>query len=126
MKSPRSRVKGGGLVGPEALVIWSNLRPSYLPGCACGISWASSTGFALLVWPSMAWFGQFAHLPASLAFSLLFGIARSGLSGVQDVGSGDVRRPVGWGIHFLRCPVVAGADRYVWRVAYWRRFGWGV
>ena len=42
MKSPRSRVEGGGLVWPEALVIWSGLRRFPL-GCFYGMSCLSDS-----------------------------------------------------------------------------------
>ena len=86
MKSPRPRVEVGGLVGPEALVIWSDLRPSYFPGCVCGISCASQrrfrtwSGFLWPCWSSSrscltAWLSPFplVYLPLGFpAFRTLF------------------------------------------------------
>ena len=123
MQSPRPLLEVGGLVGPEALVIWSNLRASYFPGCACGISCASQHRFR--IWSGPLWPGSGISRTCLTAWlpPFSFGVSSSGLPGVQDVAAGGVRRPVGWGIHLFRCPVVAGVGRYVWRVADRRRSG---
>lgn len=111
------------MVGPEALAMWSDLRPSYFPGCACGISCASQHRFR--IWSGPLWPGSGISRTCLTAWlpPFSFGVSSSGLPGVQDVAAGGVRRPVGWGIHLFRCPVVAGVGRYVWRVADRRRSG---
>ena len=53
-KPPPSR-GGGGLVLPESLVIWSDLRPSYFPGCACRIAYAARLRFR--TWSGALWPG---------------------------------------------------------------------